>query len=132
MMLMRRNSANCACGSGAVTRRIGSLAKKAVPFRHRKHVAGEAEAAQIIDQVLAKAAGALEPGDLRVGETQGFKKIQRLLEAGGEQESAPRRQRPDEQLEYRGIGVAMIQIGLDHGELVEVRQQRTGCRFHWP
>ena len=65
-------------------------------FSHRKHVAGEAEAAHIVDQIFAEAAGAIEPGDLRAGETQGFEKIERLFEAGGEQESAPRRQRPDE------------------------------------
>ena len=52
-MLISRVSTNCASGSGAVTRRIGSLAKNDGAFRHGVDVAGEAERREIIEHTLA-------------------------------------------------------------------------------
>jgi hypothetical protein len=94
-ILMSRDSTNCACGSGAVTRRIGSLAKNTVPSGmawtspvkrnwRRDNRAG-----------FAEPAGALEPADLGRREAKIFQEIERLLEPGGQQKSAPRRQCAD-------------------------------------
>src|ERR1700732_1760466 len=59
-----------------------------------------------------------------------LKEIERLMQPGGEQEAAPRRQAADKEFKYRRVGVAMIQISLDHVDLIKVGQQRTGCGFH--
>src|SRR5262249_14722282 len=89
----------------------------------------ESESAEIIEKIVVKSARALEPTDVGRREVKIFEKIQRLLQSGGEQESAPRRQSAHEQLEYRGAGVAMIQIGLNHVDLIKIGQQWTGCGF---
>src|SRR5262249_4072276 len=91
--------------------------------------ARESECAEIIEKVVVKSARALEPTDIGGREAKIFEKTQRLLQSGGEQESAPRRQTAHEQLEYRGAGVAMIQIGLNHVDLIKISQQRTCCGF---
>jgi len=99
-------------------------------FRHGVDVAAEAEVGEIIEQVVAEPAGAPEPGDLRGREARVFKKIERLLQPGGEEKAAAGRQRADEELEYRGFRLAMIQVGLHHVELVKVRQQRVWGGSH--
>ena len=86
------------------------------------HVAGETQRGEIIDEVFAESAGAFQPGDFTVGETQGLKVIKRLLQPGGDEEAAPGRQVADEKFEYGGFRLAMVQIGLDHVDLVEVGQ----------
>ena len=94
-------------------------------FGHGVHVAAETEVAQIIEQVLLEPAGALQPGDLVRREAKVLQKIERLLQPGRQQKSAPRRQGAGEKFEHRRIGIAMVQIGLGHVELVEVGEQRA-------
>ena len=53
-----------------------------------------------------------------------------LLEAGGDQKSPARRKFANEKFEDRRLGLAMVQIGLDHVELVKVREQRAGQQVH--
>src|SRR5690242_20341465 len=93
-------------------------------------LAAEAEIAQIIEQVVVESPGAREPIDVGGREAQLLHKIERLLQPSGDQKTAPRRQTAHEQFEYRGFGVAMIQIGLDHVDLIEVGQQWAGCGVH--
>ena len=62
-------------------------------------------------------------------EAQAFQKIERLFEPRRHQEAAPRRQAADEQFEYGRLGIAMVQVSLDHVDLIKVRQQRTDV-FH--
>ncbi len=93
-------------------------------------VAVETEAGELIEQVPLESVGAGKPVDLFGAEAEGFQEIERLFEAGGHQEAAARRQFADEELEHRGFGVAMIQIGLDHVEMIEVGEQRAGRRIH--
>ncbi len=95
-------------------------------FRDRVHVAGETEGGKIVEQIVAKAPGAFEPIDLGGGEPQRFEIVERVVEAGGEQKAAPRRQPPHEKLEYRLLVLATIQIGLDHVEFVEIGEQGAG------
>jgi hypothetical protein len=52
------------------------------------------------------------------------------MQSGGEQEAAPRRQATDEEFEHCRAGVAMIQIGLDHVDLIKIGQQWTGRDLH--
>jgi hypothetical protein len=64
-----------------------------------------------------------QPRDIVGGETQVFQVIQGLLQSRRDQKSAARRQGAAEQFEHGRAGIAMIQIGLDHIELVEVGEQ---------
>src|SRR5271166_619063 len=57
-----------------------------------------------------------------------LEEIERLLKAGREQESPPGGQLAHEELEHRGLRVAMIQVGLHHVELVKIGEQRAVCR----
>ena len=56
--------------------------------------------------------------------------LERLLESGRDQETASRRQPAHEQLEHRGLGLAALEIGLQHVELVEIGEQRIPRRIH--
>ena len=90
------------------------------------HVAGEAKVAQIVEQVFAEPPGAGQPVNVGFGKLQGFEIIERVGEAGGQQKAAPWRQTPHEKLEHRLFILALVQIGLDHVELVEVGEQWAG------
>ncbi len=93
-------------------------------------VAGESEAGKIIDQPLPEPAGAGKPVDFLGREAQVLEKIERLLEPGRDQETASRRQPADEELEHRRSGLAMIQVGLNHVELIEIGEQRVRRPIH--
>ncbi len=101
-------------------------------FGDRVHVAGEAEGGEIVEQVLAEAAAVFEPRKFLVGEAQVFQIIERVLEAGGEQEAATIRQPPHEELEHGLLVLALVQVGLDHVELVEVGGEGAGEGDHGP
>ena len=109
-------------GGDAQNRFVG---KQHRAFGHRVDVAGEAKLGEIIEQVLTEPAGALEPVDLGCREAQAFEIIERLLQAGRDEKAAAPRQIADEKLEDSGLGLTMVQVGLDHVDLVEVRQQRA-------
>src|SRR4029077_7295487 len=81
------------------------------------NLAAEAESGKVIEEVFVESTGALEPIDVGRREAKLFQEIQRLRQSGGEQESALRRQAAHEQFEHRRVGVAMIQIGLNHVDL---------------
>src|SRR5207247_11059611 len=55
---------------------------------------------------------------------------QRLLEAGRHQEPATRRQLAYEELEDRRVLHALLKISLQHGELVEIGQERARRLAH--
>ena len=57
-----------------------------------------------------------------VGEPQRVEVIQRLLEPGSDEEATARRQVAEEKFKYSGFRLSMVQIGLDHVDLVEVGQ----------
>jgi hypothetical protein len=98
-------------------------------FGHGVHVAAKTQRGEIVEKLLAETAGAFQPRYVGVGKMQRFQEIQRLRQARSEQEPATRRQGAGEEFEHRRIGIAMIQIGLNHGELIKVRQERAGV-FH--
>src|SRR5215469_12448370 len=70
----------------------------------RMDLAAEAEIAKIIEEVCVESTGALEPIDVGGREAKIFEEIQRLLQPGGKQEAAPRRQTAHEQFEHRRVG----------------------------
>jgi len=57
---------------------------------------------------------ASKPVDLFGREAKVLEKIHQLLEASGNQESPAWRKFADEKFEDRRLGLAMVQIGLDH------------------
>jgi hypothetical protein len=60
------------------------------------------------------------------GEVKCSQKIECLLKFRGEQKAAPRRKLADEEFEDGCVGLTMIQIGLDHVQMIQVCEQRTG------
>ena len=84
---------------------------------------------EIIEKIFAEPAGALKPGDVGWREAKVFQKIERLLESGGHQKSAPRGRLRTNNSNTAVFGIAMVQISLDHVDLIKVRQQRTDF-FH--
>jgi hypothetical protein len=101
------------------------IGKKRGPFRHRMHLAGEAEIGEIIDQPWAEFSCACEPLQLFSRESQVLQKIERLLKSRSDQEAMLRRQLSHEEFENCDAGLAGLQIGLDHGQFIQIRQQRA-------
>jgi hypothetical protein len=85
-------------------------------------VAGEAKTGKVVEQSLVEPVRASKPVDLFGREAKVLEKIQHLLEAGGNQESPARRKFADKKFKDGRLGLAMVQIGLDHVELVEIRE----------
>jgi len=71
---------------------------------------------------LLKASCAGEPIDLFRAETEIFEEIEHLFEAGCYQEAALRRQFAHKEFEDSSLRVAMIQVRLDHIELIKIRE----------
>jgi len=105
----------------------GLVDKERGAFGDGMDVTAETEVGEIVEEVVFEPAGAFKPIDFGRGEAKILKKIKRLMQPGGEQKSAPRRQRTDKQFEHCRVSIAMIQIGLDHVDLIKVGQERTGC-----
>ena len=129
-MLISRVSTSCACGSGAVMRISGSLGKQTVPSGIACTSPVKRKARKIIEQIVAEAAGAFEPVDVGRRKAQRLEIVERVVEPGGEQKAAPRRQPPHEEFEHRLLVLAAVQIGLDHVEFVEVGGERAGQGRH--
>ena len=99
-------------------------------FRHGVDIAGEAKTGKAVEQSFVEPVRASQPVDLFGREAKIFEKIQHLLEAGGDQKSPARREFADEKFEDRRLGLAMVQIGLDHVELIEVGEQGARQWIH--
>ena len=94
------------------------------------HVAGEAQLRQMIEEAVSEASALPEPVELLGREAQAFEKIERLLEPDSDEEPALGRKLAHEELEHRGPPLPMIQVSLDHVELVEVGEERARSRVH--
>ena len=99
---------------------------------HGMNVAREAQAGQIVEQAIVEAAGGFQPGDFRLTKLQVFEEIQHLFQAGGDQKVAAFGQFAHEQFEHGRVGHALIDITLQHGELIDIREQRAGQRIEIP
>ena len=89
---------------------------------HCVNFAGKAKAREVVQEIPVKATCLLQPIDFLGRERQTFKKIQRLFETSCDEKSPPRWKLPHEKFEHRRLRLAMIQIGLDHVELIKVGQ----------
>jgi hypothetical protein len=84
----------------------------------------------MIEEALSEPSALLEPVELLGREAQAFEEVERLLEPGGDEEPALGRELAHEELEHRGSRLPVIQVGLDHVELVEVGEERALSRVH--
>ena len=103
---------------------IGSLAKSTVPSGNRPDVAGEAQLGELLESAVGEAVLTRQPFELLGRERQPLEELHHLLEARRDEEVARlRRQPPEEQLEHRGIRHALLVVGLQHGELIQIGEQ---------
>ena len=122
-----RVSTSCASGSDASISISGSSGKTGVPSgiahtepRKRNDSSQRRKSSRKPpSRARASRSAAVEAQRLEVGE--------RVLEAAGEHEVAGRGQRAEVETEDGGLAQSFAQIGLRHGELVEVdRERRDG------
>ena len=113
-----------------MTRRIGFAGEERRSFRHGLDRAGEAEIGQRSHEIGTEATGAGQPVPLLGGKAQILQIIQRLFQTGGQQEIPLRRQATHEQLERGRFVHAFGVISLEHGELIQIGQQRAVGKGH--
>src|SRR6185437_11204705 len=101
------------------------VSKTDAAFRDRMHIAGETIATKVIEQIFAEPPRAFEPIDFGGRKLQRLEIVKCVVQAGGKQEAAPRRQTPYKELKDGLAVVATVQIGLDHIEFVEIGKQGT-------
>ena len=93
-------------------------------FRHRMHVAAKAQRREIVEHAFPEPTIVRKPIDLAGREAQILQKVERLFETRRHQELPPGGKRADEKLKDRGLRMAVVQVGLDHVELIKVGEQR--------
>ncbi len=101
------------------------------PLRNGIDVAGEPKGAEPVHGLGGKP-GVGHPGEVLVGEAERLEVVEAVLEPGGDEEAATRRQPPDEETE-RGQGHhAPAQVACRHVEFVEVGDEAcTHCSSTW-
>ena len=97
---------------------------------HGMHVAAEAPSLEVLREFRRKKPAARDPLELLWPEARLLQKIEGLLEAGRHHEVAVLRQLADEELEDRGRFHALAIVRMQHGELVEIGQERRTQRVH--
>src|SRR2546430_1002129 len=94
------------------------------------YVAPGAGKCQKFHQRWAETTALCDPLPLPPREAQNLPKSQPLPQAGRPQEPATRRQLAHEELEDRRVLHALLEIPLQHGELVEIGQERARRPAH--
>ena len=87
-------------------------------------VAGEVEVPQPVKKALGKFTQGGQITDIVYSEAQVFQVLEDGIEAAGQQEVAARGKAAHEQAEYGRIQHAFLVIGLEHGQFVEIGEQR--------
>ena len=99
-------------------------------FRHGIDITGEAQPREVVEEPVREPIVLPEPPDLFPRELQILKKIDGLLESRRHKEASASRKPTHKELEYGGVRLAMIQVGLKHVELIQISQQRACRRIH--
>ena len=107
----------------------GLVGKAERAFGQCIDVAAEVPVGERRDEIRAKTPAVAQPVQFVGRETGVLEMVEHLLEAGGDEEVALFRQLADEELEHRRLVHAAREIGLQHGELVEIGQQQA-FRIH--
>src|SRR2546427_1120673 len=92
-------------------------------FRYGPNVAGEAEAAQVVQEAVAEEPETGQVVELCVVKPQVFQVVEHLLQAPADQERAVGRQPADEQVERRRLVHPVAQVAIGHDQFIQVRQQ---------
>src|SRR5690606_24783700 len=108
----------------------GLVLEEHASFRHRADIASEAEGRKPFQELAAEAAAAREPGEVGLGEARPLEETDHLLQASRQQEVTTRRQLPDKELEYCFVRCPLVEINLQHVELVEVSQEQAVVAVH--
>jgi hypothetical protein len=122
----RKVSTICASMMGPVTLSRGSSLKMGVPSGTAQTSPVEAEGFQVVEESVADVSErrvSTKEADVLGLETNVFQEVEGLLESGGKEIAALRRQRAHEKFEAGGGAEAVLKIGRRHGELVKVREQ---------
>jgi hypothetical protein len=106
------------------------IGKEQRALGHGVHVAGEAPAGEPCREPRAEDLRALDPIELLGAEAQRLQQLERLLQARGDEELPAGRKLAHEQLEHRRFRHLLLVVRLQHGELVQVGEQRAGERVH--
>jgi hypothetical protein len=95
------------------------------PLRRRMDLAGETQIGQPVDETLREMLARRQPVQLGLRKARLLQEPDGLLQPRRHQKPAPFRQPAHEKLEHRRLRHAMLQIGLQHGELIEVGKQQA-------
>src|SRR5690606_14090067 len=101
------------------------IGKEDGAFRHGVDVAGEAKIFEPGDEVFAETSRAAQPVDILLRKAQVFQEIQCLFQPSSDKKLATARQFAHKKLEDRRFRFPMLQVSLDHVELVKVSQKRA-------
>ena len=94
------------------------------PFGHRPYRAAEAEGLEPTQEVVPESAEPRQDVEIGGGEAQRLEVRQRVVQAAGEDVVPGGRQRAVVEAEDGGLEQTFAQIGLRHGELIEVDRER--------
>ena len=106
---------------------IGSSAKTRCPPAGRATSPVKRRVASVVDEVAREAAAPPASRSSASRKRAFSRNSDRLLQPRRHQETAPAGQLAHEELEHRGLRHAVLQIGLQHGELVEVGEQQAAA-----
>ena len=96
------------------------VGKKYRPLRHRMHVSSEAKLGKVVEQSFAKSAAACQPVYILGRKPDILEEGKRLFEPRRDQGAATGWKLAHEEFEDGRLRLAMIQVGLDHIELIEI------------
>jgi len=106
--------------------------KKYRPLRQSENITVEVKSGQVFDETGGKPARFLKVLKLCRGKLQAFKKGEKRLQSCCHEKTSFSRQLANIKLKDRLFVHASIDIALQHGQLIEVRQKRTGQWVHFP
>src|SRR6266852_1935612 len=117
---------NLCSDDGSGDAQQGFLTEDGRAFGNGPHFTREAEGFQVVEESVANVSERRVPtkeADVLGLETHVFQELEGLLESGGKEIAALRRQRAHEEFEAGGGAEAILKIGRRHGELVKIREQ---------
>ena len=108
------------------------MRKKNRTFRHRVKITGKAEFLQRINKFPAEPSAVREPVEFSLRKLNTLEKLYDLFQTRRHQKSPVSRHVTDEKLKYRSVLHPLLKIPLQHGELIQVGQQKTGLHVTVP
>ena len=100
----------------------GFVCESQTTFGDGPYVAREFQAFQKIKKIVGKQAARVKIVDARGIHCELLKKLQDVLQPGSDEVAPIRRIGADEKAKRRGVQPLALEVGLSHGQLVEIRQ----------